>query len=97
MDANPRVIRVALVQDDSQVREDLRLSIDTSRDCRCVAAFGSAEETLAGFSSLQTDVVLMDIHLPGLSGIECIRELKQQQPKVQIMMLTVFEPCTDSN
>ena len=91
MDADPRVIRVALVEDDRQVREGLRLLIDTSRNCRCVAAFGSAEEALAGSSKLQTDVVLMDIHLPGISGIECIRELKQQQPKVQIMMLTVFE------
>jgi DNA-binding NarL/FixJ family response regulator len=91
MDADSRVIRVALVEDDRQVREGLRLLIDPPKPCRCAAAFGSAEEALAGSPSLHADVVLMDIHLPGLSGIECIRQLKQRQPKLQIMMLTVFE------
>jgi DNA-binding NarL/FixJ family response regulator len=91
MAASPDVIRVALVEDDRQVREGLHLLIDSSKACRCVAAFGSAEAALAGLPSLPAEVVLMDIHLPGLSGIECIRELKQRQPKLQIMMLTVFE------
>jgi DNA-binding NarL/FixJ family response regulator len=91
MGADFQVVRVALVEDDRQVRAGLRLLIDTARTCRCVAAYGSAEEALAGLPSLPTDVVLMDIHLPGLSGIECIRQLKQRQPKLQIMMLTVFE------
>ncbi len=91
MAADPRIIRVALVEDDRQVREGLRLLIDTSKTCRCMAAFGSAEEALAGLPSLPTDVVLMDIDLPGLSGIECIRQLKERQSSLQFMMLTVFE------
>ena len=85
------MIRVALVEDDRQVRGGLRLLIDNSTHCACVAAFGSAEEALARLPSLPADVVLMDIHLPGMSGIECIRELKLRQPGLQIMMLTVFE------
>ena len=91
MDEDAQVIRVALVEDDRQVREGLRLLIDTSKTCRCVAAFGSAEEALARLPSLPTNVVLMDIDLPGLSGIECIRQLKLRQPALQFMMLTVFE------
>ena len=91
MAAQVRVIRVALVEDDHQVRAGLRLLIDHSKKCACVAAFGSAEEALARLPSLDADIVLMDIELPGMSGIECIRELKLRQPKIQIMMLTVFE------
>lgn len=91
MVAQTPVIRVALVEDDQQVREGLRLLIDHSKDCGCVAAFASAEEALARLPSLPADVVLMDIQLPGMSGIECIRTLKLRQPKIQIMMLTVFE------
>ncbi len=91
MAAQAKVIRVALVEDDSQVRAGLRLLIDNSKTCACVAAFGSAEEALARLPAVEPDVVLMDIQLPGLSGIECIRELKLRQPKLQIMMLTVFE------
>lgn len=91
MDAHAQAIRVALVEDDHQVRAGLRLLIDDSRTCACVAAFGSAEEALARLPSLDVDVVLMDIGLPGLSGIECIRELKRRRSVIQIMMLTVFE------
>jgi DNA-binding NarL/FixJ family response regulator len=84
-------IRVALVEDDSQVRAGLESLIRNSASCRCIAALGSGEEALAQLPALQPDVVLMDIHLPGMSGIDCIRQLKLQQPKIQIMMLTVFE------
>lgn len=91
MAAQTPVIRVALVEDDSQVRAGLRLLIGNSRTCACVAAFGSAEEALARLPSLDADVVLMDIQLPGLSGIECIAKLKLRQPGIQILMLTVFE------
>ena len=91
MAVHTRVIRVALVEDDAQVRAALHLLIDNSKPCACVAAFGSAEEALARLPFIDADVVLMDIQLPGMSGIECIRELKQRLPEVQIMMLTVFE------
>ena len=91
MAAELKLIRVSLVEDDCQVREGLRLLIDNSKTCQCVGAFDSAEEALAKLPALAADVVLMDIHLPGLSGIECIRRLKQTQPQLQIMMLTVFE------
>jgi DNA-binding NarL/FixJ family response regulator len=84
-------VRVALVEDDAQVRHGLRALIESSPACTCVAALGSAEEALAQLPSLNPEVVLMDIQLPGMSGIDCIRELKVRRPVVQIMMLTVFE------
>jgi DNA-binding NarL/FixJ family response regulator len=91
MAAQARPIRVALVEDDPQVRDGLHVLIDNSETCICVAAFGSAEDTLERLPALDVDVVLMDIQLPGRSGIECIGELKRRLPKLQIMMLTVFE------
>jgi DNA-binding NarL/FixJ family response regulator len=87
----PGIIRVALVEDDPQVREGLAALIGAAQGFECVAACASAEEALTQLQPLTPDVVLMDIHLPGMSGIECIRLLKKQQPRVQISMLTVFE------
>jgi RNA polymerase sigma factor (sigma-70 family) len=84
-------IRVALVEDDPQVRDGLASLIGSAKGFECVAACASAEEALALLPLLSPDVVMMDIHLPGMSGIECIRLLKKQQPKTQIAMLTVFE------
>jgi len=91
MGAEVALIRVALVEDDSQVRAGLRALIDSSQRCTCVADFPTAEAALERLPSVAVDVVLMDIHLPGLSGIDCIRELKRRQPNLQIMMLTVLE------
>lgn len=84
-------IRVALVEDDSQVREALTQLFRASPGFDLVAACPSAEDALARLPALNPDIVLMDIGLPGLSGIDCIRQLKRQRPDLLIMMLTVFE------
>lgn len=84
-------VRVALVEDDSEVREGLKLLLSASTCCRCVGAYGSGEDALLALPTLRPDVVLMDINLPGMSGIDCIRKLKSTVPEIQIMMLTVFE------
>jgi DNA-binding NarL/FixJ family response regulator len=84
-------IRVALVEDDRQVREGLVVLIGNSPGLACVSACVSAENALQRLPALDPDVVLMDIQLPGMSGIECILRLKQLCPGAQIMMLTVFE------
>lgn len=91
MSADGQAIRVALVEDDPQVREGLVALINSAPGFECAAACPSAEEALIRLPALSPDVVLMDIHLPGMSGIECIRRLKQQHPQMQITMLTVFE------
>lgn len=84
-------IRVALVEDDPDVRAGLELLLNTSACSVCAGAFSSAEEALKSLPAIQASIVLMDINLPGMSGIECIRRLKSLVPGVQIMMLTVFE------
>src|SRR6266566_3704968 len=71
--------------------EGLSLLINASPGFRCVAACATAEEALSKITFAQADVVLMDIQLPGMSGIDCIGRLKAETPRLPIMMLTVFE------
>jgi DNA-binding NarL/FixJ family response regulator len=84
-------IRVALVEDDSRIRASLISLFELAEGYRCVNAFGSTEETLAGSVADIADVVLMDINLPGRSGIECVAELKRRNPALLVVMLTVYE------
>ena len=87
----PDSIKVAIVEDDRAIREGLAYLIQRSVGFQCVATCADAEEAVVGLLKKQPDVVLMDIQLPGMDGIECIRQLKQQQPALQIVMLTVLE------
>ncbi|MCI0625036.1 MAG: response regulator transcription factor [Acidobacteria bacterium] len=84
-------IKVALVEDSPDEREALFFLLKGTPGFCCQGAFASAKEALEKIPDLQPDVVLMDIHLPGMSGIECIRKLKGLLPDTRIMMLTVFE------
>lgn len=84
-------IRVVLVEDDPTVREGLRMLLNGSPGFRCAAAYGSGEEALRNLEGVNAQVVLMDIHLPGISGIECVVQLKERYPSLSIIMLTVFE------
>src|SRR4051812_46035991 len=85
------MIRVAIVEDKKSVLDNLSILINDSPNCKCVAMCPSAEEALRILPALKPDVVLMDIHLPGLSGIECVTELHGLVPETQIIMLTVEE------
>jgi DNA-binding NarL/FixJ family response regulator len=85
------VIRVAIIEDQREIREGLRELIDGAEDFRCTAAFGSVEEVLPRIGSDLPEVVLVDIGLPGKSGIEGIRLLKERYPKLVLVVLTVFE------
>jgi len=84
-------ITVAIVEDDKGLREDLAGFINSRRGLRCTATFGTAEEALQALPAKPPDVVLMDIHLPGMSGIEAIAALQPRLPDTQFMVLTVFE------
>ena len=84
-------ISVSIVEDDSPVRASLAQLIDSSPGCRCVSRHGSAENGLAEIPRIKPDVVLMDINLPGINGVECVRRLKPQLPATQIIMLTVYQ------
>src|ERR1700760_2137374 len=84
-------ITVCIVEDDAKLKEAIRGYIDLNPGFQCPLVFSSGEELLAGKLEPRPDVVLMDINLPGMSGIQCVRRLKQQLPEIQIMMLTVYE------
>ena len=82
-------IHIAIVEDDNEIRQTLTLIIDGSRGFSCKYAFPDGESALASIANLPVDVVLMDIDLPGKSGIEVTRLLKQNCPEVDFIMLTV--------
>jgi DNA-binding NarL/FixJ family response regulator len=84
-------ITVSIVEDNEQLRLTLSRVIDRSEGFRCVSHYPSAEEALKDLSRVKPEVVLMDINLPGLNGVECVRRLKQETPGLQIIMLTVYE------
>jgi DNA-binding NarL/FixJ family response regulator len=85
------MINVAIVEDEDDVREGLAVLINGSEGFRCVLAYSMAERALPEIFKNKPDVVLMDINLPGMSGIECIRKLKTCEPDLPIMVLTVYD------
>lgn len=82
---------VVVVEDDRGLREQLVKILHTASDIKCVGAFASGEEALKKIPAYKPDVVLMDIRLPGMSGIQCVAELKRLNPSLQIIMVTVYE------
>ena len=85
------MIKVALVDDNVDLREGLQIVLkEHSDEFECIGAFGDAETALKKIPELKPDVVLMDINLPGISGIECLKQLKPKLPNLDVIMLTVF-------
>ena len=84
-------IKVSIVEDNRGTRESLNELLGRAPALRCVGAHPSGEEALSRIPAEQPDVVLMDINLPGMSGIECVRRLKELLPKTQVLMLTTYE------
>jgi len=84
-------IRVAIVEDDQGVRDAITGIISGATGLSFVAAYASAEEALETFNAKSTDVMLVDINLPGRSGIELVGELKAKHPKLHLLMMTVYE------
>jgi DNA-binding NarL/FixJ family response regulator len=82
---------VVVVEDDRGLREQLVAILRTAPDIKCVGAYATAEEALAKIPAQRPDVVLMDIGLPGMSGIQCVAQLKRLNPSPQIIMVTVYE------
>jgi DNA-binding NarL/FixJ family response regulator len=89
--SNAILRRVAIVEDDSGLREQLQKILKSAPGVSCVGTFGSAEKALVGMVAVQPDVILMDINLPGMSGIECVSRLRNDLPAVHVIMLTVYE------
>src|SRR5260221_444958 len=84
-------IKVAIVEDDERVGDSLAVLINGTEDMRCTGRYVTAEKALQEIPNNPPDVVLMDINLPRMSGIECVRRLKAFNPRLQILMLTMFE------
>ena len=92
MEPSPRTsIRVAIVEDQRDIREGLTTLINGTDGYRCTGAYRSMEEGLEGIKRNMPDIALCDIGLPGMSGIEGIRILKERHPQLQLMMLTVYD------
>ncbi|MEZ4747416.1 MAG: response regulator transcription factor [Calditrichia bacterium] len=85
------MINVAIVEDKDYIREGLVMLIESTEDIRCIGAYGDCESMLASLKKIVPDVLLMDIHLPGISGIEGVRQVKKIVPNQDIIMLTVLE------
>ena len=86
-----RDLQVVVVEDDTPTREALRVLLDGTPGFECVAAFGSVEQALRGAVRHQPDVVLLDINLPGMSGIDGVEPLGRRFHQATVLMLTVFD------
>jgi DNA-binding NarL/FixJ family response regulator len=85
------MINVAIVEDNNTIREGLAALINGTSGYSCVGSYSDCESFLAKLSTLHSDVVLMDIGLPGMSGIDGISKAKKLRPELNILMLTVYE------
>src|SRR5437660_8990601 len=83
-------ITVALVEDHAGIRDSWMQLINDAPGFRCLCACDCAEDALRVIPKIEPDVVLMDINLPNMSGIECTAKLKRLMPRVQVLMLTVY-------
>jgi DNA-binding NarL/FixJ family response regulator len=83
--------RFAVVEDNRTIRESLAEFLQSDPEFRCVCACATAEEALKLLPKHEPEIVLMDIQLPRMSGIECTAQLKQLMPSAQIIMVTVYE------
>jgi RNA polymerase sigma factor (sigma-70 family) len=84
-------ITVSIVEDSDKLRETLMRVLNRAEGFRCVSQYANAEDALKDLPQAKPDVVLMDINLPGMNGVECVRQLKKIAPEIQVMMLTVYE------
>jgi DNA-binding NarL/FixJ family response regulator len=84
-------ITVSIVEDLDDIRNAMQVLINGSAGFECVHVYANAEEALEEMSSNDIDIVLMDIGLPGMNGIECMKILKPGMPKAQFMMCTVYD------
>ena len=84
-------VRVALVEDDNELRASMVSLLKKAPDLRVVADYADAESALANVPNHKPDVVLMDVNLPGMNGVECVRRMKLLLPAIHILMLTVHD------
>ena len=81
---------IAIVEDNAGLGAGLRRIVESTPDCKCVGVWRSGEEAVAKVPAFRPDVVLMDIHMPGISGIEATARLKAELPELLVIMVTVY-------
>lgn len=86
--------KIMIVEDNTVIRSSLEELVNSISGCECVGTCASGEEGLKLIPRLKPDLVMMDIHLPNLSGIECTRKLKEILPGLAVLILTVYEDET---
>ncbi len=84
-------IKVAIFEDNKKLRESLEQLVNNAEDMYCCGAFPDANKLMRNMQMANPDVVMMDINMPGISGIEAVQQIKEKYPDVQILMQTVFE------
>lgn len=84
-------ITVSIVEDNQGTRENLLKLLSGESGLRCLSAYATGEEAVKGIPVEKPDVALVDINLPGMSGIECVARLKLRLPQLQVLMLTTYE------
>jgi len=85
------MINVAIVEDNRTTREGLETIVNLSKEFRCIRTCSTAEEALKVLPDIKPDLVLMDIQLPSMSGVECVAQLKELMPAMKAIMVTVYE------
>ena len=84
-------ITVCIVEDLEEVRNGLAAIINMTEGFKVLQSFGTAEDALEQLNKLKPDIVIMDINLPGMSGIDCIRQAREKNPSMQFIMFTIYE------
>src|ERR1051326_4072316 len=90
-----RCATVAIVEDEQDVRTSLRLMVEASGEFQCVGSYSSGEEAVAGVPSTRPDILLADIRMPGMSGVECARMLKRSIPSIAVIFVSGY--CDDES
>src|ERR1035437_9982163 len=84
-------IKVAIVEDNKDISEMMQMIISTAEDMDCIHVFSNGEDALKVLAEDLMDVVLMDIHLPGITGIECVKRLIEKTPNTQFLICTIYQ------
>jgi DNA-binding NarL/FixJ family response regulator len=89
------MLKISIIEDDADIRNSLAILINGAEGFSCISHYGSCEEALKDIAEKQPDVVIMDINLPGMTGIEGVSHVKQLLPDCEIIMLTISENNQD--
>ncbi len=85
------MITVSIIEDQRDTRESLAALVNGTTGLKCISTYGTGEAALKGVPADKPDILLTDINLPGMSGIDCVRKLKSQMPQLLVLMLTTYE------